>query len=99
MANSKLALKDMLVLVDIVKEHYRAKGLGDAEFAKFAAEKMGREVTLANVKTARESINIPSNREIVAAVRKMDDHARIEALEAQMLVLSSRINTYFSTKG
>jgi uncharacterized protein YceH (UPF0502 family) len=59
---------------------------------------MGRPLSLSSVITARKSIDIPSNRAIVAA-KKLDDHARIEALEAQMLILSSRINTYFNTKG
>lgn len=64
---NRLSAKEMFKLTEFVREHYAASGLYDTDFAPKASEALGFIVSESSVQTARETLELPSNRDVERA--------------------------------
>jgi hypothetical protein len=96
-----LSRKEEFDLVSLLKAEFVGKKLTDADFAKYATEKLGFDVNSDHVSNNRRAFGIPSTKQTVRAEKKAAApgtvvariaglEARVEALESAVLKLLDR---------
>lgn len=84
---NKLNLSETFKLGDLLRLEYLESGKSDREFAAYAAEKLGFQITEHNVRGVRESLGIERPKPVVESALL----ARVENLETQVARLQREI--------
>ena len=85
---NRLSAREMYQLTEFVREHYVKSALYDTDFATKATTDLGFTVSDSSVRTARETLGLPSNRDVERATRASPDTS---ALSAQIAKLESAV--------
>ena len=83
----KIGMVESAKLVNLIESEYSTIGKTDAEFAKYATEKLGFNVATVHVNNRRVALGIPSYREAKTKTGKAD----IGALQDLIAALERRI--------
>jgi hypothetical protein len=95
---NKLHAKDVFRLTNLVAAEYVSSKLSDVAFAIVATEKLGVEVNKNNVASARETLELKSNRDVLRELKKQPT-TRLSKIELDIDIIKTRFNELLSELG
>lgn len=88
----RLSAKEVYILTNFVKEHYSAKKMSDKEFAAFAEKELAMPgLSYSHVDHSRDTLGIPSTRQVTREGRTRTLISRVEELEATVKAMTAQL--------
>jgi hypothetical protein len=85
-ARNTLTIVERVKLGNLVNAEYASSGLTDAEFAKLATERLGRDVVTSTITAFREAFGLTAPQALTLTTAR----ARIRELEAELAALKAQ---------